>query len=92
MVAPLMSACRDPRKPSQNGTNESFNGKLRDECLSRLFRRWRTLGRPCRSGWTTRGSPRDHAQNRDDDRSCLRRRQIDPRKEKAQRKRPVIPS
>jgi hypothetical protein len=24
----------DPGKPRQNGTNESFNGKCRDECLS----------------------------------------------------------
>lgn len=24
----------DPGKPRQNGNNESFNGKLRDECLS----------------------------------------------------------
>ena len=24
----------DPGKPWQNGTDESFNGKLRDECLS----------------------------------------------------------
>ena len=24
----------DPGKPSQNGTNESFNGKFRDECVS----------------------------------------------------------
>jgi len=24
----------DPGKPWQNGTDESFNGKFRDECLS----------------------------------------------------------
>ena len=28
------TALIDPGKPWQNGTNESFNGKLRDECLS----------------------------------------------------------
>lgn len=27
-------ACSDPGKPWQNGSNESFNGKFRDECLS----------------------------------------------------------
>jgi len=30
----IQTALIDPGKPWQNGTNESFNGKLRDECLS----------------------------------------------------------
>jgi putative transposase len=30
----LQLALIDPGKPWQNGTNESFNGKLRDKCLS----------------------------------------------------------
>lgn len=30
----IETALIDPGKPWQNGTNESFNGKLRDECLS----------------------------------------------------------
>lgn len=30
----LDMALNDPGKPWQNGTNESFNGKFRDECLS----------------------------------------------------------
>jgi putative transposase len=30
----IETAVIDPGKPWQNGTNESFNGKLRDECLS----------------------------------------------------------
>ncbi len=29
----IESALIDPGKPWQNGTNESFNGKFRDECL-----------------------------------------------------------
>jgi len=28
------TACIDPGKPWQNGANESFNGKFRDECLA----------------------------------------------------------
>jgi len=28
------TALIDPGKPWQNGTNESFNGRFRDECLS----------------------------------------------------------
>jgi putative transposase len=30
----INTACIDPGKPWQNGSNESFNGKFRDECLS----------------------------------------------------------
>ena len=30
----IETALIDPGKPWQNGANESFNGKLRDECLS----------------------------------------------------------
>jgi putative transposase len=32
--ARIETAIIDPGKPWQNGTNESFNGKFRDECLS----------------------------------------------------------
>ena len=32
--AKIDTALIDPGKPWQNGTNESFNGKFRDECLS----------------------------------------------------------
>jgi len=32
--ANINTAHIDPGKPRQNGTNESFNGKFRDECLS----------------------------------------------------------
>ena len=34
LLCGLDSALIDPGKPWQNGTNESFNGKFRDECLS----------------------------------------------------------
>jgi len=30
----IATAYIDPGKPWQNGSNESFNGKLRDECLN----------------------------------------------------------
>lgn len=32
--AGITTALNDPGKPWQNGTDESFNGKFRDECLS----------------------------------------------------------
>ena len=33
-AAQIETAYIDPGKPWQNGSNESFNGKFRDECLS----------------------------------------------------------
>jgi putative transposase len=33
-TAQIETAAIDPGKPWQNGSNESFNGKFRDECLS----------------------------------------------------------
>ena len=33
-TAGINTAHIDPGKPWQNGSNESFNGKFRDECLS----------------------------------------------------------
>ena len=56
----IHTAVIDPGKPWQNGANESFNGKFRDECLSmewfrsraearvliEIFRRHYNTGRP----------------------------------------------
>jgi putative transposase len=33
-TAGIETACIDPGKPWQNGLDESFNGKFRDECLT----------------------------------------------------------
>ena len=48
--ARIDTAVIDPGKPWQNGTNESFNGKFRDECLSvewfRTRREARSSSRP----------------------------------------------
>jgi putative transposase len=40
-----------PGKPWQNGTDESFNGKLRDECLSMEWFRTRAEAIPVIEGW-----------------------------------------
>jgi putative transposase len=40
--ATIDTALNDPGKPWQNGTDESFNGKFRDECLSAEWFRNRT--------------------------------------------------
>jgi transposase InsO family protein len=34
LSAGIETACIDPGKPWQNGLDESFNGKFRDECLT----------------------------------------------------------
>jgi transposase InsO family protein len=34
LTAGIETACIDPGKPWQNGLDESFNGKFRDECLT----------------------------------------------------------
>lgn len=39
--AGITTALNDPGKPWQNGTDESFNGKFRDECLSLEWFRFR---------------------------------------------------
>ena len=41
----------DPGKPWQNGTNESFNGKFRDECLSMEYFRSRAEARALIEAW-----------------------------------------
>ncbi|MCP2936639.1 integrase core domain-containing protein, partial [Salmonella enterica subsp. enterica serovar Typhimurium] len=41
----LQMALSQPGKPWQNGTDESFNGKFRDECLSMEYFRNRTDAR-----------------------------------------------
>jgi putative transposase len=41
----------EPGKPWQNGTNESFNGKFRDECLNREWFRNRAEAKIIIEGW-----------------------------------------
>lgn len=47
----LQLALIDPGKPWQNGTNESFNGKFRDECLSMEWFRNRMEARVVIEDW-----------------------------------------
>ena len=45
------TALNDPGKPWQNGTNESFNGKFRDECLSVEWFRTRAEAKVLIESW-----------------------------------------
>jgi putative transposase len=47
----LQMALSQPGKPWQNGTDESFNGKFRDECLSMEYFRNRTQARVVIEQW-----------------------------------------
>ena len=47
----INTALNDPGKPWQNGTNESFNGKFRDECLSVEWFRSRAEARVLIEAW-----------------------------------------
>jgi putative transposase len=47
----LETALIDPGKPWQNGTNESFNGKFRDECLAMEWFRTRAEARVMIEVW-----------------------------------------
>ncbi len=47
----LETALIDPGKPWQNGTNESFNGKFRDECLAMEWFRNRNEARVVIEAW-----------------------------------------
>lgn len=47
----IETAFTDPGKPWQNGTNESFNGRFRDECLSMEWFRSRTEAKATIEAW-----------------------------------------
>ena len=47
----IETAFIDPGKPWQNGTNESFNGRFRDECLSMEWFRSRTEAKAVIENW-----------------------------------------
>jgi putative transposase len=50
-TANIDTALSDPGKPWQNGSNESFNGKFRDECLSMEWFRNRIDAKIVIDGW-----------------------------------------
>lgn len=47
----IATALIEPGKPWQNGSNESFNGKLRDECLSLEWFRSRAEAKVVIESW-----------------------------------------
>ena len=49
--AGIETVLNDPGKPWQNGTNESFNGKFRDECLGMEWFRTRMEAKAVIEGW-----------------------------------------
>ena len=49
--AGIDTVLNDPGKPWQNGTNESFNGKFRDECLGMEWFRNRMEAKGVIEGW-----------------------------------------
>jgi putative transposase len=49
--ATIETALIDPGKPWQNGANESFNGKFRDECLGMQWFRNRAEARVLIEAW-----------------------------------------
>jgi putative transposase len=51
LLAQIHTALIDPGKPWQNATNESFNGKFRDECLSLEWFRSRDEARVVIEQW-----------------------------------------
>ncbi len=50
-TANIATALSDPGKPWQNGSNASFNGKFRDECLSMEWFRNRIDAKIVIEGW-----------------------------------------
>ena len=63
----IETALIDPGKPWQNGTNESFNGKFRDECLAMEWFRNRLEARVVIEDWRRHyNQVRPHSSLRDE--------------------------
>jgi putative transposase len=58
--AGIGTALIDPGKPWQNGADESFNGRLRDECLSLEWFRPREEARVVIEAWRQHNAVRPH--------------------------------